>query len=72
MTNDEIRCELDMRGWINEEAVMSFARAIIAKAQAEEREACAKVCEDQFDSWKNSPYGAGASICAAAIRARKP
>jgi len=41
---------------------------ILYKIQAEEREACAKVCEDLSEKWYDE--GGSASDCATAIRAR--
>ena len=41
---------------------------ILYKIQAEEREACAKLCEDLSEKWYDE--GGSASDCATAIRAR--
>ena len=53
---------------------------LVALARADEREACAKVCESEAEMFKSCAYGAndgrydwkedGARDCAAAIRAR--
>ena len=48
----------------NVDLLESFAKLVAQQAQAEEREACAKVCETQ---WKDSPWLIEA---ATAIRAR--
>ena len=48
------------------EAVERFAALVRAEAQAEEREACAKVC----DEYTGQDYDTVSDILAAAIRAR--
>ena len=40
---------------------------LVELVRADEREACAKVCEDQMTKW---PFGVREQVCAAAIRAR--
>ena len=60
----------------SEEALLRFA----ALVRADEREACAKVCEEEKESFMRDAYGSddgrydwkadGAMNCAAAIRAR--
>ena len=45
----------------------AFAALVRAEAQAEEREACAKVCESYLSE---SPHSWGGTTMAAAIRAR--
>jgi len=55
------------------EAFAAHAVDIARRAVAQEREACAKVCEEQAQNWKNPKYHyaeASANHCAAAIRAR--
>ena len=43
----------------------------LAQAKAEEREACAKVCEElDIDGWRDAGWDMGTIDCAAAIRAR--
>jgi hypothetical protein len=42
-----------------------------ALVRADEREACAKVCDDQHDKARTSTGAARANACAAAIRERK-
>lgn len=46
--------------------------AIIEQAKAEEREACAKVCDDYSEDYGAGMFDKSASDCADAIRARKP
>lgn len=48
-------------------ALERFAKLVAAQAAAEEREACAKVC-DLIQS--GQPTGIAAYVCASAIRAR--
>ena len=58
---------------VNEDVLARDAERAIAAARAEEREACAKVCEAiHAECWRNpGPCNcAGATTCAAAIRAR--
>jgi hypothetical protein len=42
-----------------------------ALVRADEREACAKLCDDQHDKARTSTGAARANACAAAIRERK-
>ena len=49
------------------EELARFAALVRAEAQAEEREACAKVCESYLSE---SPHSWGGTTMAAAIRAR--
>ncbi len=75
MITDE---EIDVLGnrcgiWVvPEERLREFARLIEQRARREEREACAKVCEDEADfrrSGKPRLYEFGL-LCAKLIRAR--
>ena len=50
------------------EALQRFANLARAEAQAEEREACAKVCEHE---WSNSAEREFGEQCAAIIRGRE-
>lgn len=50
-----------------ESHVERFAALVRAEAIAEEREACAKLCEEQMTKW---PFGVREKVCAAAIRVR--
>ena len=46
---------------------------LVALVRADEREACAKVCDDKHDTWRwddESDSASGPRDCAAAIRAR--
>ena len=52
-----------------------FADLVRSEAQAEEREACAKVCDEIYGSWINIHgryefMAEGAEVCANEIRAR--
>lgn len=65
-------CEQDI-----DDALQRFAALVAAAAKAEEREACAKVCEDIYnDPTGNDGYNAYYTRpyleCADAIRARQP
>jgi hypothetical protein len=47
--------------------------ALVALARADEREACAKVCDDKHDTWRwddEADSASGPRDCAAEIRAR--
>jgi hypothetical protein len=44
--------------------------AVAEQARAEEREACAKVCEETTAAWTQPVYNGACMDCAAAIRAR--
>ena len=82
-TRDEIiQLAKDCHLWVlvpqgRENYIIDFAHLIAARAKAEEREACAKVCEEmqkEFEAWKDHKYDMkahGAEECAEAIRARK-
>ena len=49
----------------------AFAKLVAAKAAAKEREACAKVCDDEWNGDADTyEYSIAANDCAAAIRAR--
>jgi hypothetical protein len=74
---------IDFRDAFSEEhvqAVLQDLNAFAALVRADEREACAKVCESEAEMFKSCAYGAndgrydwkedGARDCAAAIRAR--
>jgi hypothetical protein len=64
----------------NHERFVGVIKAFEALVRADEREACAKVCESEADMFKSCAYGAndgrydwkedGARECAVAIRAR--
>jgi hypothetical protein len=46
---------------------------LVALVRADEREACAKVCDDKHDTWRwddEADSASGPRDCAAAIRAR--
>lgn len=60
------RWHKDLKKWVFDFGLEHFA-ALVA---AQEREACAKVCEDLSLS-RNSDWEIGTLDCAAAIRARK-
>ncbi len=62
MTN-EIIVEMAIEGH-------SSTRDAIRWAMAQEREACAKVCEETTASWTQHLYNEGCIDCAKAIRAR--
>ena len=63
-----------------DEQLQAFFQRLVALVRADEREACAKVCESEAEMFKSCAYGAndgrydwkedGANECAAAIRAR--
>ena len=55
--------------WREHREVHAFARAVEAIAKAEEREACAKVCDDIDAEYEGEEVLA--TWCAAAIRARE-
>lgn len=53
------------------EILSPFAALVAAAAKAEEREACAKVCEElDIEGWRDGGWDMGTIDCAAAIRAR--
>ena len=66
MTRDEIIRLAREAGSIDSEDVIETVYAAFAAA---EREACAKVCEDQ-DTGQSLPHDVAVIECAAAIRAR--
>ena len=65
----------------NHERFVGVIKAFEALVRADEREACAKVCESEAEMFKSCAYGAndgrydwkedGARECATAIRARE-
>ena len=61
---------------MTERDLTRFVSLVSARAAKDEREACAKVCDDRKKDWhKNENYhsgymAAGAGICAKKIRAR--
>jgi len=52
-------------------SLLPLAQAIWNAAQAEEREECAKICENEVDEWADHGYELGAKDCAKVIRNRK-
>lgn len=84
MTRDdiiEIGRSIDPRAWlgIDKEDVdwcVTFAQLATKKAVEAEREACAKVCDEQVNAWQQAAWGRSAveahaiRQCADAIRAR--
>ena len=54
------------------EEIERFAALVAAAAKAEENEACAKVCEQEWNKYCVEPSGYALAVneCAAAIRAR--
>jgi hypothetical protein len=80
MTNDEIiqiarrsykSCEHIPNVKIPPEFIERFANLVAQQAQAEEREACAKVCDDRaFRFFSESPFFVEIHGLADAIRAR--
>jgi hypothetical protein len=79
---DIIRIYKEANGWSPEgfENTVGELERFAALVRADEREACAKVCESEAEMFKSCAYGAndgrydwkedGARECAAAIRAR--
>jgi len=61
-------------GWVWTELESRWIEERIAEAILHEREACAKVCEEQSDRWAvpvtSDDYGIMWDECVAAIRAR--
>ena len=55
-----------------QKATEEFAALVAAAAKAEENEACAKVCEQEWNKYCVEPSGYALAVneCAAAIRAR--
>ena len=80
MTQDEIiRMAMDIDGHMNDHArgidiKWDTLVEIVQTAIANEREACAKVCDEEAESWNEFDYACGEASatkkCAAAIRAR--
>lgn len=75
MTKDDIIAMVREAGFVHWEyfpvdyqnKLERFAALIAAASASVEREACAKVCEREYDNWDNErPL----RICASAIRAR--
>jgi hypothetical protein len=59
--------------WVLASDAVQMAQNAYKNGQADEREACAKVCDDKHDTWRwdDEPDSAsGPRDCAAAIRAR--
>jgi hypothetical protein len=52
------------------EAIDYNIKVLVKKAVEDEREACAKVCEETTASWTQHLYNEGCIDCAKAIRAR--
>jgi hypothetical protein len=53
--------------------LLESVEKLIALTRADEREACAKVCDDKHDTWRwddEADSASGPRDCAAAIRAR--
>ena len=66
MREAERHCKLTAGWMFDQPGIIAFWEAAFAAGAAAEREACAKVCEDEEDRLgETSGYG-----CAAAIRAR--
>lgn len=57
--------------YINNSSFLPLARAIWNAAQAEEREECARICEQTVDSLAGAEYDAATIDCAESIRNRK-
>lgn len=60
---------------MTERDLIRFVSLVSARAAKDEREACAKVCDDRKKDWHEYEYhsgymAAGAGICAKKIRAR--
>jgi hypothetical protein len=56
--------------WVDTWEITPTLARFAALVRADEREACAKVCDDQHDKARTSTGAARANACAAAIRAR--
>jgi len=58
--------------WIfrSKKELMAFAALLAEKAAAKEREACAKLCDEQFEKATTAAGAFRADMCAEAIRAR--
>jgi len=76
MTRDDVirmarEADLLVTTPISEDSVfVADLERFAALVVAQEREACAKVCDDQHDKARTSTGAARANACAAAIRAR--
>jgi len=76
MTRDDVirmarEADLLVTTPISEDSVfVADLERFAALVAAQEREACAKVCDDQHDKARTSTGAARANACAAAIRAR--
>ena len=79
MTRDDIIRMAREAGLINsyggrecasDEMLAHFAALARAAGEQAEREACAKVCDEQHDRARTPPGAARADACARAIRAR--
>jgi hypothetical protein len=76
----ECACEIKGNGMNNyaqatqevRDAFNSLCRGWVEAAVKAEREACAKVCEQEWNKYCDEPYGYALAVkeCAAAIRAR--
>jgi hypothetical protein len=66
------RPPIHLSGWTNElcEWAKGYARLAVEQAVAAEREACAKVCDEQYPYSVFHTDQRAAKNCAAAIRAR--
>ncbi len=74
MTQDEIIEMANQAGIVNPQMVIStlesFAKLVAQHAKAEEREACAKVCEETYTGEEACSDWPTPEMCASAIRAR--
>lgn len=67
MTRDDIIVEMK---WFVDSGLLKRIERVVQIAVKEEREACAKLCEETTASWSQSDYNHGCVDCAKAIRAR--
>jgi hypothetical protein len=62
MTKDELLSMARKAGfptaWISESGIVQWAQLerLVALARADEREACAKVCEDREEQWRKAGF----------------
>ena len=71
MTRDQFDQMLEAHGIvIVGDAAWRVAQLAFAAGEQAEREACAKVCDEQHDRARTPPGAARADACARAIRAR--
>ena len=70
MTRDEITSIAREVGFVGMDAQHGALRRFAALVAAAEREACAKLCDEQHDRARTSTGASRANSCASAIRAR--